>query len=395
MKFVPIGSRRPWGGTYLADKLGKTFTELGEDGFEMEIPKTEKIGESWEIADMGNEDSPIQNGYLAGNTISDIMETYLERVVGEKVFDRYGTQFPLLIKFLDINDKLSVQTHPDDETAAQRYDSLGKTEVWYIIDAQPNAVIYAGFKEDTDPSEFYYACKNGTADRLLNVIHPKKGDVLFIKPGTVHAADGGIQVCEIQESSDLTFRLYDWGRELNPATARPTHLEEAFDLIDFKKFDASNYIPAAVESTKRESTAECFADCPQFTVSKLVLFDGMHIYTEQLDSFVVYCCIKGEVSLQMADENGVTKDYRLTKGETILVPAECPDFVLSPIELGSELIESVVHPADDDDSYITDESEDYEDLDDDEGCDCSDHECDCGHHHHHGHDCGCGHHHHS
>lgn len=393
MKFVPIASRRPWGGTYLAKQLGKQFSELGEDGMDVAINADEKIGESWELADMGREDSPIQNGYLAGSTISDIMETYMERVVGEKVFEHYGTQFPLLIKFLDINDKLSVQVHPDDEIGAQRYDSLGKAEVWYIMDAQPGAKVYMGFKEDTDPTEFYYACKNGTADKLLNVIYPKKGDVINIKPGTVHAADGGIQVCEIQESSDLTFRLYDWGRELDPATARPTHLEEAFDLINFGKFNPEDYIPAKEGNGKIESTADCFADCPQFTVSKIVLYDGMHIYTEQLDSFVVYCCLKGEVSLQMADENGVTKDYRLLKGDTILVPAECPDFILSPVELGSELIESVVHPIDEPDSYTGDDFDDDDDCDEHD-CDCDDHDCDCHDHEHHHHDCHCGHHHH-
>ncbi|MCQ2185723.1 MAG: class I mannose-6-phosphate isomerase [Bacteroidales bacterium] len=344
LKFVPIASRRPWGGSYLVKELGKEFTELGEDGTEKAIGADELIGESWEVADMGEQDSPIANGYLAGNTIGDVMETYMERVVGEKVFERYGTQFPLLIKFLDINDKLSVQSHPNDEVAAQRYDSLGKEEVWYVMDAKPGAKVYMGFKEDTPSQDFYNACKNGTADKLLNVIEPKKGDVIWIKPGTVHAADGGLQICEIQESSDLTFRLYDWGRELDPKTARKTHLEEAFDLINFSKFNEEDYIPAAKIPAKNETNAYCFADCPRFTVSKVTLHDGMHIYTDQLESFVIYCCIKGEVSLQMADENGVTKDYRIKRGETILVPAECPDFILSPVELGSELIESVVHP---------------------------------------------------
>lgn len=387
LKFVPIASRRPWGGTYLATKLGKHFTETGEDGTETEIPKDELIGESWELADMGIQDSPIENGYLAGNTIGDIMETYMERVVGEKVFEHFGTQFPLLIKFLDINDKLSVQVHPDDQIGFERYDSLGKAEVWYIMDAQPGAKIYMGFKEDTDPTVFYQACKNGTADQLLNVIEPKKGDVINIKPGTVHAADGGIQVCEIQESSDLTFRLYDWGRELNPATARKTHLEEAFDLINFSKFSPEDYIPAPEETGKTSAT--CFADCPNFTVSKLVLYDGMHIYTEKLDSFAVYCCVKGEVSLQMVDETGVTKDYRLHQGDTILVPAECPDFILSPVVLGSELIESVVHPVEEPDSY-TGECGCDDDCNCGDDCECGD-SCDChNHEHEHEHNCTCG-----
>lgn len=391
LKFIPIASRRPWGGTSLCKVLGKKFMEIDANGNEVEVSPEEIIGESWELADMGEQDSVIENGWLAGNTIGDVMETYMERVVGEKVFNWYGTQFPLLIKFLAIEEKLSVQVHPDDEVAQERYDSLGKAEVWYILDAKPGAKVYMGFKEDTSVQEFYDACKSGTADRLLNVIEPKKGDVIYIQPGTVHAAEGGIMVCEIQESSDMTFRLYDWGRELNPATARKMHLEEAIDVINYKKYDPTAYIPAPAKSA--ETTTRIIADVPQFTVTHLTLFDGMHIYTDKLESFVTYCCIKGEVSLQMADENGVTKDYRLHQGDTVLVPAECPDFVLSPIELGSELIESVTHPEEEKDSYLPDDDQCECGHDD---CDCDeDHDCGCGHHHEHGHDCGCGHHHHN
>lgn len=358
MKFLPIASRRPWGGTVLAKEYGKKFTELGEDGYEKEIPSDELVGESWDLADMGEQDSVIENGYLAGNTIGDIMETYLEKVVGDKVFEAYGTQFPLLIKLLDINGKLSVQVHPDDEIAFERYDSLGKAEVWYILDAKEDAKVYMGFKKDVEAQEFYDACKNGTADKLLNIIHPHKGDVINIKPGTVHAAEGGIVICEIQESSDMTFRLYDWGRELNPATARKMHLEEAFDLIDFKKYTGEDYVPASEAADTGKTSTKVIADCPQFTVTHISLSDAMHIYTEKMESFVVYCCIKGEVSLQMVDEQGVNRDYRICKGETILVPAECPDFILSPIELGSELLESSTHPDTEKDSYTGEEAED-------------------------------------
>lgn len=352
MKFLPIASRRPWGGTNLVNSLGKSFTEIGEDGTETAIPAEDLVGESWELADMGFEDSVVSDGWLAGNTIGEIMETYLERVVGDKVFEYYGTQFPLLIKFLDINGKLSVQVHPDDEVSAERYDSLGKTEVWYVIDAKKDAKIYMGFSRDVTAQEFYDACKNGTADKLLNVIHPNKGDVIFIKPGTVHAAEGGILICEIQESSDMTFRLYDWGREFDPKTARKMHLEEAIDLINYKKYDSSDYTPAKPsENGKQDTESSVIADCPQFTVTHLYLNDGMHVYSDKFDSFVVYSCLKGEVSLQMADDKGITRDYRLRKGDTILVPAECPDYVLSPLERGSELLESVTHPSDEKDSY--------------------------------------------
>ena len=240
-KFIPVASRRPWGGDALVKKLGKHFVECDEDGNETVLGTDVRIGESWELADMGVEDSVIGNGWLAGNTISEIMETYLERVVGEDVYNYYGRQFPLLIKFLDINDKLSVQVHPDDEVAAERYDSLGKAEIWYVMDAQPGAKMYCGFKRDVTAQEFYDRCKNGTVDEILNVITPRKGDAIYVTPGTVHAADGGLLIAEIQESSDMTFRLYDWGREFDPATARKTHLEEAIDLIDFRAFDEGLY----------------------------------------------------------------------------------------------------------------------------------------------------------
>lgn len=349
MKFVPIASPRPWGGRKLVDSLGKKFTRTGEDGLEENIPADELIGESWELADMGFEDSVVENGWLAGSTIGDIMDTYFERIVGEKVFGRYGTQFPLLVKFLDIHGKLSVQVHPDDTVAAERYDSLGKTEMWYILDAEPDARIYMGFARDVTAQEFYDACKKGTADRLLNVIHPSKGDVIFIRPGTVHAAEGGILICEIQESSDMTFRLYDWGREFNPATARKMHLEEAFDLIEFKAYDGSDYRPASAAAGKTSS--ECVADCPFFTVSHITLSDEMRIGAEQFDGFVIYSCIKGEVSLQTADENGKSVECRLRCGDTVLVPAECTDYILSPLQSGSELIESTTNPGEDIDPY--------------------------------------------
>lgn len=240
-KFIPAASRRPWGGTALAERLGKVFVECDEDGNETVLDRNQLVGESWEIADMGIEDSVVRDGWLAGNTLSELMETYLEKVVGEDVYNYYGRQFPLLIKYLDIKGKLSVQVHPDDEIAAERYDSLGKAEIWYVMDADPGAKVYMGFNRDLTAQEFYDRCNNGTVEEVLNVIYPKKGDAIYIAPGTVHAAEGGLLIAEIQESSDMTFRLYDWGREYDPATARQMHLEEAIDLINYSRFDFSQY----------------------------------------------------------------------------------------------------------------------------------------------------------
>ena len=394
-KFVPVASRRPWGGSALVKELGKQFVECDEEGNETTLGEDVLIGESWELADMGIEDSVVANGWLAGNTISDLMETYLERIVGENVYNFYGRQFPLLIKFLDINDKLSVQVHPDDEVAAERYDSLGKAEIWYVMDAKPGAKMYCGFNREMSAQEFYDRCHNGTVDEVLNVIEPKKGDVIFI---TVHAADGGLLIAEIQESSDMTFRLYDWGREFNPETARQTHLEEAIDLIDYRPFDfglyrkgplwgeEASYVPCKAhecccgdECHCGEEGHEChcheesqegrmiqnLVECPQFCVSKIDLSETLHIYTEKFESFIVYVCLEGSASIKVEDET-----YEFSKGETILVPAEMPDFYLIPGDSSTKLLEAVTRPAEYVDDYIDPnteaflEGEDYEGLED-------------------------------
>lgn len=366
-RFIPVASKRPWGGHDLMDKLGKKFVECDEEGNEVPVSAEELVGESWEIADMGVEDSVVKEGWLAGNTLSELMETYLEKIVGEDVYNYYGRQFPLLVKYLDIHGKLSVQVHPDDEVAAERYDSLGKAEIWYIIDAKPDAKIYMGFNREVSAQEFYDRCHNGTVDEILNVISPRKGDAIYVAPGTVHAAEGGILIAEIQESSDLTFRLYDWGREFDPSTARQMHLEEAIDLINYGRFDEGLYrkgplwgedashqpckVPESFYSVHEccdchcheegeechchgegeechchdeghechchdhhghtehhehhheDKVAEILVESPQFNVTKLNLTDPLHIYTDQFASFIIYMCVEGEASVQIPVED--------------------------------------------------------------------------------------------
>lgn len=400
LKFIPIPSRRPWGGNALVKDLAKNFVECDDEGNETVLGEDVLVGESWELADMGFEDSVVENGWLAGNTISELMETYIERIVGENVYNYYGRQFPLLVKFLDINDKLSVQVHPDDEIAAERYDSLGKTEFWYVMDAKPGAKIYVGFNKEVSAQEFYDRCQNGTVDEIMNVIYPKAGDAIFLAPGTVHAADGGILIAEIQESSDMTFRLYDWGREFNPATARKLHLEEAIDLIDYRAFDQGLYRKGPLwgeeassePCRKTDCDGECgchehehhhheegkvvetLVECPQFNVTKLKLADPLHIYTEKFESFIIYICIEGSASIQVPStkENGEAymENYEFAKGETILVPADMPDFYLVPRDRSTVLLEAVTRPVEEVDEYIDPdteaflEDEDYEGLED-------------------------------
>lgn len=292
-------------------------------GKKFPVSEGNPVGESWELADVAGVSSVVANGPLAGKTIAELVRSFPERLLGQgRVWDR----FPLLVKYLNIENKLSVQVHPDDTLALRRYGSLGKAEVWFILDAGPQSAVYLGFNRDVTPAEFRDACKNGTADRLLNVIHPRRGDMIFIKPGTVHAADGGLVVCEIQEPSDLTFRLYDWGRELNPATAREMHLDEALDIIDYRKYSASD-------------TSAGVAVYPQFTVRRLTLNGRETVGKDSPDRFVIYNCIKGVVLLQMAAN---PTEYRLGTGDTLLVPAECREYVLTPLVPDSELLASTV-----------------------------------------------------
>ncbi len=364
LKFIPIASRRVWGGNALIKTLGKEFVETDNEGNETPLTENDLIGESWELADMGTQDSAVAEGWLAGNTIGELMETYMDRISGEGAYQWFGRQFPLLVKFLDIHQKLSVQVHPDDEVAAQRYDSLGKAEIWYIIDAKPEAKIYMGFKRETSAQEFYDACKAGTADSLLNVIHPKPGDAILIKPGTVHAAEGGILVAEIQESSDLTFRLYDWGRENNPATARKMHLDEAIDIINYGKYDASAYMPAG--SVKSSDGVEYpLADCPQFSVHKLDLKAALRISPEHYGSYIIYVCLSGAAAINVPkvpveDDRKAAAVfgtpemdiYPIRKGDTVLIPADMPDFYLVPTLPGTELIVASDGIREDVDEYI-------------------------------------------
>ena len=383
IRFIPVASRRPWGGHDLMKKLGKSFVECDEEGNEVPVASDELIGESWEIADMGVEDSVVSEGWLAGNTISELMETYMEKIVGEDVYNYYGRQFPLLIKFLDIHEKLSVQVHPDDELAAERYDSLGKAEIWYVMDAEPDAKVYMGFNREVSAQEFYDRCHNGTVDEIMNVLHPRKGDAIYVAPGTVHAAEGGILIAEIQESSDMTFRLYDWGREFNPATARQMHLDEAIDVIDYRKFDESLYIKGPLWEKEcdccegghhHEHVSEVLVETPQFNVTKINLKDPLHIYTEQFGSFIIYMCPEGEAAIQVPvegeDGSKGMDNYVIRKGETILIPAHMGDFYLVPRDKDTVLLEAVTRPEETVDQYIDPdteaflEDEDYEGLED-------------------------------
>ncbi len=337
---------------------------------------------------LGAEDLFVTDGWLEGNSLSDIIETYLERVVGDGVFSYYGRWFPLMVKFTDVEGRQPLCVHPDDETAEERYDSLGKSKCWYVLEAEPDAKIFMGFSRELTAQEFYDRCIAGTVEEVLNVIHPKKGDMIHVTPGTVHAADTGIKLLEIQENSDLNFILYDW----KSGWSEDSDLEEAIDVIDYRRYNPE----AGHECCCHEDGDECrchegechchehhaaegqvvdtLVESPQFNVTRLNLTDPLHIYTEKFGSFIIYVCLEGSASIQVpsakAGGEAYMENHEFMKGEAVLVPADMPDFYLVPRDPSTVLIEAVTMVEAELDSYIDPtteaflENEDYEGLED-------------------------------
>lgn len=379
LKFIPTAERKVWGGGSLVGKMGKAFVETDGEGYEHSLTANDKVGESWELADMGFIDSVVGEGWLAGNTIGELMDTYLERVPGEEIYGWFGRQFPLLVKFLDIDGRMSVHVHPDDDTAEQRYDSLGKDELWYILDAREDAKVYVGFEKDVEAAAFYQGCLDGSVVDMMHCVRPEKGDVFHFAPGTVHAAEGGILAVEISEASDLTFRLFDWGRENDSMTARPMHVEEAFDFIDYSGWKPESYVPASgkgqtAQAARSESSpAERLFLNGTFTLNRMTVRDTLKISTEKFGRFIIYVCLSGEASFQMLSPKGKegkgTEEYILHKGETMLVPADVPDFFIVPRDRDTELLEVMTERLEEMDGYINPDTEPYLEGEDYEGLD--------------------------
>lgn len=310
LKFAPILKPRVWGGNSLGDH----------------------IGEAWVVSDMEDAVSVATNGFLAENDLSDILETYLGDLVGDRVFDFFNLQFPLLVKTMDIAERLSVQVHPDDGTAMERFYSYGKNEFWYIISSEPDSVVYMGFKRDTTAEEFYNACLEGRAQELMNAYHPSPGDCFFVEAGIVHSARGGIRTVEIQQPSDITFRLYDWGRENDPITRREMHLEEALDCISFNKYDESRYY-------FRPSDGEInFTDRNHFAIRGIALYDEVSVPVEQYESFAVYVCTRGSAALRYNSDEG-PQTCTVVQDEAVLVPASMEEVILVPGDGDTHLLE--------------------------------------------------------
>ena len=356
-----------------------------------------------EIQDLGYIDSLVGNGWLAGNTISEVMEMYMDRIVGEHVFEYYGRQFPVLVRELDGAERTPLLVCPDDETAEQRFDFLGKAKLWYVRDAKPGAKLYLGFKEAVGAEAFYRACQDGSVEAMLNAVEPKAGDCFFLPPGLVHAALEGVRLVEIAESSPLDFRLYDWGRPFDGDDFdAQLNLEAAFDFIDYRPWCVEHGHFCEGDGHKHHGHCDCghehhdhgdqlverLTDCDEFTVSRIRLTDPLHIYGEQFGSFIIYTCLSGSASVQATLGGTSLERFPLQPGGSLLVPAELGDFVLVPDARDTVLLETMVEKRELPDPYLADAPDDDDHCGcdhDHEDCDCDHDHCDCGHHHHHHH----------
>ena len=277
--------------------------------------------EIWKLSGISYDETLVSNGFLIENNINELIEVYLGDLIGEKIYEKFGEEFPLLIKHLTINDRLSLQIHPDDETAAERHECYGKTECWYILDAKPTAKIYLGLNRELSPQELYDRCNNGTIEECMNVIFPQKGDLIPIVPGMLHSATGGVSAIEIQQASDVTYRVYDWERERDTETRREMHMDLAIDCINYNRVYPSELI-------KRDSY-----DSPYFKIMVIDIksskdkTDPSSSYrgnSHLMSGSPLYICVSGSVKIGWSDG-----DDTLEEGATALVPANLGEFYIT------------------------------------------------------------------
>jgi mannose-6-phosphate isomerase len=308
LKFTPILKDKIWGGKKLNSLLNKKSS-------------SDKCGESWEISGVEGEISVVSEGFLAGNELPDLVEIYMGDLMGDKVFETFGLQFPLLLKFIDASQMLSIQVHPNDTLAFERHNSYGKTEMWYIMQSEEGAELIAGFKKQLDKKSYSTLLSTGRLESALNYEKVSAGDIYFIPAGRVHAIGSGILLAEIQQTSDITYRIYDFNRKDDQGNPRELHTEEALDAIDFRVYDTYKTIyPHIVNKTVSA------VDCRYFTTNIMNFDKTVEKDFNLIDSFVIYMCTEGEGEILYGDGGSVT----FIKGETLLIPAMLKNLIIKP-----------------------------------------------------------------
>ncbi len=297
LKFKPILKDKIWGGTKLKTVLGKESS-------------SSNLGESWEISDVQGDVSVVSNGVFKNQSLKVLLETYKGDLIGEKNHALFGDKFPLLIKFIDAKEALSVQLHPNDELAAERHNSFGKTEMWYVMQADKDANLIVGFNQEMTSEKYVKHLNAHTLPDILNYDKVVAGDTYFIEAGRLHAIGAGVLLAEIQQTSDVTYRVYDWDRIDNDGNARELHNDLAIQAFDFQMSD--NF---RVSYQKEDNTTHEMVSCPFFTTNFLKVNETIVKYNTK-DSFIVYMCVEGEAVIE------TNSDYEQLKiGETLLLPA--------------------------------------------------------------------------
>jgi len=305
LKFQPILKNKIWGGQKLQQLLNKPTTATD-------------AGESWEISDVEDDTSVVANGPLEGTSLKALMETYTSDLMGAKNYRQFGTKFPLLIKFIDAKQDLSVQLHPNDQLAKERHNSFGKTEMWYVVQSDPESNLIVGFNQEMTQDLYLKHLKEKTLQSILNFDAVQVGDTYFIEVGRIHAIGAGVLLAEIQQTSDITYRVYDWDRVDAEGKERELHNDIALEAFDFDMPD--NY--RVNYSLDSNSSAE-LVRCPYFTTNVLDLNETV-LKENTHDSFVIYMCVEGTASVEVG---GTLTEFSM--GETVLIPACIESFSIS------------------------------------------------------------------
>jgi mannose-6-phosphate isomerase len=303
LQFESILKERIWGGTKFKTFLNKPIT-------------SEITGESWEISTVENDVSVISNGFFKGKLLTDLIDQFPEAVLGKKVHQQFDNQFPLLFKYLDAQLDLSVQVHPNDSLAKERHNSFGKTEMWYVMQADAEARLLIGFKENSSAKQYIESVASKTFVSLLDAKKVKKGDAFLLETGTVHAIGAGTLIAEIQQTSDITYRIYDFDRVDANGKKRELHVDLAVDAINYNEVDTER------DYQKVHNTSNEIVNCRYFTTNFIPLDGSMDVHKNG-DSFTVYMCVNGNFVLKY-DSNV----YQYTLGDTVLIPAQMTSYEL-------------------------------------------------------------------
>ncbi len=319
LKFQPILKPMIWGGSDIAPFKG---IETDHDN----------IGESWEISGVEGNVSVVANGDLEGKSLDNLLSEAKENLVGKKVYDKYGDTFPLLIKFIDAKSDLSIQVHPDDVLGKERHNSFGKTEMWYVVNASKDAFLYSGFEKELSPDRYEETVEDNTFTEYLKKYEVESGDVFFLPAGRVHAIGSGCFVAEIQQTSNITYRIYDYERTDDQGNKRELHTELAKDAINFEVLDSykTDYTPQINNPVE-------LASCEYFTTNLLDIDVAISRDYQNRDSFTIYICMEGHCSLTDNEGNSII----INKGESVLIPADTKTAIITP-SVSTKLLETFV-----------------------------------------------------